>query len=554
MRAALVAASTVAIVALLLPAPAPGQDRPRAGRPTDARELEATLVDLAARARASTVLIYGVIGLGSGAIVDPSGLVVTNAHVVAGARYALVQWPDGTSGLARQRGIDYTRDLAVLEPLDAQPRRAALSLAPRRPAAGSWVVALGFPGGLQTTDSPTVSLGRVLEGAGDGPAGPALDYSQALRHDAPIFSGNSGGPLLDLEGRLVGINGAVDLERAVSLTIPADVVADRLETLRGGVIVLPGGRRLDPEETPLLRALHRLLDPLARRLPEQVAEASRNLVQEERLPRVPALGPVEFDAETADRLAVQARTSPRAAVLDALHRAPPASVVVALAGDGLAARVGPEHAVCKASFLPATDRDHVTLADGARAPILARSAPDDLVLFRAPPGEAAPDAPLRPVGSLVQARGARAIVASGIVSAAPRRASATLAAQVRGGGVPEPVERAIEGFARLVERTGAGPIKELVEQLRQAIEQRKAFAAGTPPRGYARVLSVDAPVRPSHMGAPVCDRDGRLIGVTIGVQHHGTTFVVPMTRIREVFAAELPGERWPERVGPARLF
>jgi S1-C subfamily serine protease len=131
-------------------------------RAQEARDLEASLVHLAERARERTVLIYGVIGLGSGAIVDPSGVVVTNAHVVAGARYAMVQWPDGTTGLARQRGIDYTRDLAVLEPVEPQPRRLAFTLAPAVPAEGTWVVALGYPGGLQTTGSPTVSLGRVL--------------------------------------------------------------------------------------------------------------------------------------------------------------------------------------------------------------------------------------------------------------------------------------------------------------------------------------------------------------------------------------------------------
>ncbi len=542
-------ASLVSILFLLTPA-ARAQD-------VRAADLEAALVDVAERARERTVLIYGVIGLGSGAVVDPSGLVVTNAHVVAGARYALVQWPDGTTGLARQRGIDYTRDLAVLEPVDPQPRRASFSLATARPAQGAWVLALGFPGGLQTTGSPTVSLGRVLGAAeGAGPGGAVLDYSAALRHDAPIFSGNSGGPLVDLEGRLVGINGAVDLERAVSLTIPAEVVADRLETLEGGVIVLPGGRRLNPDENALLRGLYRLLDPLARRLPEQIAEGSRRLVEEEQgLPRLPeALAQGAFDPETADRLAVMARDSAREPVLDRLMRAPAGGAALALADGGLAARIGSEHAVTKASFLPG-DAQEVALADGSRAPILARSEPDDLALLRVPAGAAPLDAPHGPVGSLVQARDGSKILATGIVSASPRRASATLAAQIRSGGVPEAVERAIDAFEQLVERLGVEQLGELVEQLRQAIDQRRAFAAGTPPRGYARVLAVDAPVRPSHMGAPVLDDEGRLVGVTIGVQHFGTTYVVPVARVREVFSGVLgAAPRWPERIGEAKLY
>ncbi len=549
MRRAL-ASFVVSTLTLLSPVTARAQE-------ARAADLEAALVDVAARARERTVLIYGVIGLGSGAIVDPSGLVVTNAHVVAGARYALIQWPDGSTGLAKQRGIDYTRDLAVLEPVDEQPRRASFSLATDRPAEGTWVLALGFPGGLQTTGSPTVSLGRILPGEGNGDdggeAGPALDYSAALRHDAPIFSGNSGGPLVDLEGRLVGINGAVDLERAVSLTIPAEVVADRLETLEGGVVVLPGGRRLDPDENPLLRGLYRLLDPLARRLPEQIAEASRRLVEDEGVRLPEALTPGEFDPETADRLALMARDSAREPVLDRLMRAPAGPAAVALEGGRLATRVGPAHAVTKASFLPAGDS--VALADGSRARIVARAEADDLALLQVPAGLTPAEAPNAPVGSLVQARDGARLVASGIVSAPPRRASATLAAQIRSGGTPEAVERAIDAFEQLVERLGVDSLQELVEQLRQAIEQRRAFAAGTPPRGYAQVLAVDAPVRPSQMGAPVLDDEGRLVGVTIGVQHFGTTYVVPMARVREVFADVLGATpRWPERIGEAKLY
>src|SRR5690606_18770254 len=153
--------------------------------------------------------------------------------------------------------------------------------------------------------------------------------------------------------------------------------------------------------------LYRLLDPLARRLPEQIAEGSRRLVEEEQgLPRLPeALTPGEFDPETADRLALMARDSAREALLDRLMRAPSGPAAVALQGGGLATRVGPEHAVAKASFLPAGDA--VTLADGSRAPILARSEPDDLVLLRVPAGAAPAEATHGPIGSLVQARDGR---------------------------------------------------------------------------------------------------------------------------------------------------
>ncbi len=567
-------ALALALVGAFASSPARAQGAPAAATREDAGALERRLVDLAEHGRARTALVFGVIGLGSGAVVDARGWVVTNAHVVAGARYALVQWADGTTALCRQRGIDYVRDLAVLEPVEPEAGRPAFSLAPAAPGPGAWVVALGFPGGRKTDPQATVSVGRVLPGAGgaEGPGGLVLDYGAALRHDAPIFSGNSGGPLVDLEGRLVGINGAVDLERGVSLTIPVDVVAERLEALQGGLVVLPGGRAVRTGDSWALRALYRLLDPLARALPERVAEGTRSLLeQEERLPeglRERAAGAVA-DVAAAERLAQLAQKSPRQQALDEALWGPGGArgqgaraggVAVDLADGRVATRVGPRHAVAKASALP--PGDEVALAGGGRARRVATSEPDDLALLELPPGQAGvpgsgEDAPHRAPGALVEVRagaGAGAWVSRGVVAATPRRASARLAASVAQGGVPGPVVRAVEALGKLADRLGSEELRALVEQLEGALEGRRAFASGTPPRGYALVLSVDAPVRPSHMGAPVTDRDGRLVGVAVGVPHFGTTLVVPAARVREVFAAHLGGGSVPERLGPARLY
>lgn len=553
------------LLTLLLLGTARAQELNAPSTAADGAALEARLQEVAEGARGRTVLVYGVIGMGSGAIIDPSGRVVTNAHVAAGARFALVQWADGTTSLCRQVGIDYPADLALLEPLEPVTR-ACFTFAPGRPSKGTWVVALGYPGGLGTDPRPTTTLGRVLDdAAGDGPAGPALDYSKAVRHDAPIFSGNSGGPLVDLEGRLLGINGAVDTAQAISLTIDIDVVRARLERLSRGVVVLPGGVELD-RGSPWLQAVYRLLDPFARRLPERVAQGSQAVAADESILPAGAKEAIAGEGRgellaglsggAGDRMARTARAQPRQALLDRLQQGDLAArvkgVTARLEGGLLATRVAPDLVVAKRSLLPAAPR----LEGGGACELVAVSEADDLALLRVQAGGpvAAVDAGERAPGSLVHVLSPDGLLASGIVSCGPRRASASLAASVASSGLPAPVERAVELLKGLAERLDAAPLRALVEQLEAAMEQRRAFAMGTPPRGYPQVVAIDAPLSPAAVGAPVCDRLGRLVGVAVAIPHHGTTYVVPMARLRAAFGGALPGDRIPERIGEARLY
>lgn len=553
-------------LALLALVPARGQER----LPGGAARFEADLIDLAERARQRTVLIYGVIGTGSGAVVDAQGTVVTNAHVVAVARYAVVQWADGRTTLMRRRGVDYGRDLAVLEPAEPLGRKTpAFALAARRPAEGAWVLAIGFPGGPRGNFDATVTLGTVVgENRVEGqPELMPLDYQGAIRTDVPLFSGNSGGPLVDLQGQLVGINGAVDVNAAASLALPIELVRQRLAELRNDLILLPGGRKLEPRENALLSRLYDALDPVARQLPERVAQASRALLQEElALPELPELPDLKElpglrtrDPRVGlpgDRLARLARQGPRQAALDAAlgREALDRGLALPLAGGGFATRIGPRHAVAKASLLGEGER--VALASGGEARRVAVEEGDDLALLELPagPGSAAPEvAPLRPVGSLVYGLGSGEILAAGVVSAGERGIGASLAARIQGGGQAG-LERLLEGIAGLARRLGVKALEQLLEQLEQRREMQRGFTAGTPPRNYAGVLSIDAPLAPAAMGAPVVDRQGRLVGVAVGIAHHGTTYVVPMHRVMRAFGGVVGAPVLPERVGRARLF
>ncbi|HEX6209751.1 MAG TPA: trypsin-like peptidase domain-containing protein [Methylomirabilota bacterium] len=157
--------------------------------------------------------------LGSGVIVDPSGLALTNAHVVEDARRIEVTMLDGTKYPARLVGIDSETDLAVLRVLADGIRFPFLPLGDSDAVQiGEWVIAVGSPFGLQAT----VTSGIVSAKPGEVPRGP---WGAFLQTDAAINPGNSGGPLVNMRGQVIGINTAiVRAGSGIGLAIPANLV------------------------------------------------------------------------------------------------------------------------------------------------------------------------------------------------------------------------------------------------------------------------------------------------------------------------------------------
>lgn len=150
-------------------------------------------------------------GIGSGFIVREDGVIVTNAHVIAGATSVNVAMRDGTTFPATVVGEDELNDLAVLR-IDA----SGLPIAPlgtsRGLLIGEWVVAIGNPYGFLLGNSePSVTagvvsgVGRNLTGRGDGPG----VYVDMIQTDASINPGNSGGPLINAAGEVVGVNSSI---------------------------------------------------------------------------------------------------------------------------------------------------------------------------------------------------------------------------------------------------------------------------------------------------------------------------------------------------------
>ncbi len=143
-----------------------------------------------------------VTSLGSGFIIDPSGLIVTNNHVIKDADSITVTLNDGTSLPARLIGRDVKTDLALLKVNARHPLPFVRFGNSDHARIGDWVIAIGNPFGLGST----VTAGIVSARNRDINAGPYDDFIQT---DAPINRGNSGGPLVDMNGNVIGVNSAI---------------------------------------------------------------------------------------------------------------------------------------------------------------------------------------------------------------------------------------------------------------------------------------------------------------------------------------------------------
>lgn len=141
-------------------------------------------------------------GLGSGFIVDSSGYIITNNHVVSDSDKVIVKLVNGTEYTAKVVGTDVSTDLAVIK-VDAEGLPILEMGDSDTLKVGQWVIAIGNPFGLTST----VTVGVV---SAKGRAGIGIeDYEDFIQTDAAINMGNSGGPLLNARGKVIGINTAI---------------------------------------------------------------------------------------------------------------------------------------------------------------------------------------------------------------------------------------------------------------------------------------------------------------------------------------------------------
>src|SRR6202521_4150434 len=167
--------------------------------------------------------------LGSGFIVDTSGIVVTNNHVIADADEINVIMNDGTKIKAELVGVDKKTDIAVLKVKPVKPLIAVKFGDSDKLRLGEWVIAIGNPFSL----GGSVTAGIVSARHRDIASGP---YDSYIQTDAAINRGNSGGPLFNLDGEVIGINTAIISPSGGSIgigfAVPSKTVASVVEQLR----------------------------------------------------------------------------------------------------------------------------------------------------------------------------------------------------------------------------------------------------------------------------------------------------------------------------------
>jgi serine protease Do len=160
-------------------------------------------------------------GVGSGVIIDPKGIILTNYHVVEDADEILVELVDGRQLKATDIKTDEQTDLAVMRVKSSSPLPAAAFGDSDAMDIGDWVIAIGCPFQLDSTVSAGIisSKGRALS---------SDSRASFLQTDAAINPGNSGGPLVNLDGEIIGINTAIESNTGtymgIGFAIPSNLV------------------------------------------------------------------------------------------------------------------------------------------------------------------------------------------------------------------------------------------------------------------------------------------------------------------------------------------
>ncbi len=168
--------------------------------------------------------------LGSGVVIDPAGLVVTNNHVIEGAEEIFVNFPDGGKlKVVEIVGRDPKVDLALLRVEPKKPLQAVSFGDSAKMRVGDWVMAIGNPFGL----GGSVTVGIISATRRDINAGP---YDEFIQTDAAINRGNSGGPLFNMAGEVIGINTAIISQTGGSIgigfAVPSNIVAQVVDQFR----------------------------------------------------------------------------------------------------------------------------------------------------------------------------------------------------------------------------------------------------------------------------------------------------------------------------------
>ena len=173
-------------------------------------------------------------GEGSGVIVDPTGYILTNYHVVAGADKLTVRLSGGKELKGSVQGTDPKTDLAVVH-VEAKDLAVATLGDSDKIQVGEWAIAIGSPFGLEETVTVGVISAKGRSGLGTG------TYEDFIQTDASINPGNSGGPLVDIDGQVIGINAMIiQPGQGIGFAIPINLAKKIMtELIAKGKVIRP---------------------------------------------------------------------------------------------------------------------------------------------------------------------------------------------------------------------------------------------------------------------------------------------------------------------------
>jgi serine protease Do len=176
----------------------------------DLRSMEEHIKALAARVSPTVVAVIVGSGSGSGVVISADGLVLTAGHVCGAAdREVRFTFPDGKTARGKTLGANSDNDTGLMKITDHGPWPHAEMGDLQQALVGDWALALGHPGGFDLRRSLVVRLGRIIRLGRD-----------ALQTDCTISPGDSGGPLFDMQGRVIGIHSAISSSVAENFHVP----------------------------------------------------------------------------------------------------------------------------------------------------------------------------------------------------------------------------------------------------------------------------------------------------------------------------------------------
>ncbi len=192
--------------------------------PADLRAIQTRVQQVVQKVMPSVVAVRVGPSQGSGVIISADGYVLTAGHVTGGSdKRVVVTLPDGTEVRARSLGVDRRMDSGVVKITGKGPWPYTKMGDSKPLIEGQWCIAIGHPGGYRSGRDPVVRVGRIVENA-----------QRAVRTDCALVGGDSGGPLFDMDGKVIGIHSRIGKELTMNHHVPVNTYRNNWDRLVQG--------------------------------------------------------------------------------------------------------------------------------------------------------------------------------------------------------------------------------------------------------------------------------------------------------------------------------